>query len=151
MQINLLTLKLGLLLFWSLWFSVVFTTNTFEGLKCLRLLPQDWKFASDNYTAITKATSAYSLPGWLNVLLFFGVILWQGLAVALFWRAFLGSLRAGGVDPGAITTAFAVGLALWAAFMLADEVFCFYEAQSNHMLIFISQLATFLGLYLLPN
>jgi hypothetical protein len=148
MAISLFSLKAGLLFFWSLWLTLVCLTNTCEGLKALGRLPATWPFASENYAAIKAATSTYSLPGWLPGLLFLGVILWQGAAVILFWLAWW---RYGSGDTAALSTAFAVSLALWAAFMIADEVFKIYDSQRLHLHIFLAQLVTLLTMILLPQ
>ncbi|MCL4304164.1 MAG: hypothetical protein KJ077_51250 [Anaerolineae bacterium] len=148
--ITLTTLKLGLLFFWAAWFSLVFLTNLCAGLKALGVLPEPWRFASKNYQAIRDATESYAAPGWLPGLLFAGVILWQGLAVFLFWQAALHSLQSGMLDLDAATPAFAISLGLWAAFMLADEIFKVYDGESTHLLIFLVQLVTLVSLYILP-
>ena len=88
MSMELLTLELALLLFWAAWFSIVFLTNLFGGLKALGVLPESWRFASKNYEAVAKATSIYAAPSWVPPLLFAGVVLWQLLAAALYAWAF---------------------------------------------------------------
>jgi hypothetical protein len=47
--------------------------------------------------------------------------------------------------------AFAVGVGLLAAFMLADEVFKQYDRERGHALLFLTQLMSFALLYLLPS
>src|SRR5689334_7007311 len=80
-------LKRGLLLFWAVWLSVVFTTNTLDGCKALGWLDPNWPFASGNYHFLAETTARYGIPGWLNGLLFLGVIVWEGTAAVLFWLA----------------------------------------------------------------
>ena len=150
MIISLTTLKIGLVFFWSLWLSIVFLTNFFEGLKHLGWLPENWKFASQNFQLIQKTMRVYQPPGWLPAVLFIGVILWQALAFLLFWNAFRLLLVSGLSALPQVNTAFAVSLALWAAFMVSDEVFCAYEQQSSHVSLFLAQLLTLLALHLLP-
>ena len=84
MDLNLVTLKLGLVSFWGLWLLIVFLTNLFEGLKLLRIVPPYWKFASQNFQAVAQATGAYHAPPWVPQLLFLGVLLWQFVALMLF-------------------------------------------------------------------
>ncbi len=141
-------MKDGLVFFWAAWLSIVFLTNLFEGLKRLGLLSEGWKFASQNYELIQKTISVYSPPDWLAGVLFLGVVLWQGLALVLLWVAF-GWMLAQGPALAQIDLAFGVLLGLWAAFMLADEIFRAYENQTKHLLIFISQLITVLLLHFL--
>jgi hypothetical protein len=80
-----------------------------------------------------------------------GIILWQGAAAMLFVRAGALSLGLGSLDHGAANAAFAVGVGFWGALMSADEVFLQYERQASHATLFIAQLASWMGLYLLPN
>jgi hypothetical protein len=140
---TLLALRLGLLLFWSLWLTIVFLTNACEGLKLLGWLPERWKFASRNIEEIQEAITVYSPPGWLPGLLFAGVIAWQAVAAALMWRAAFTYAHDG---TSAALPAFAASLGLFAAFMLADEACKAYNHQSSHLLIFIAQLVTLLAL-----
>jgi hypothetical protein len=149
MVIGLAILKQGLVFFWSVWITLAFVTNGFDGLKVAGVLPDGWKFASGNYAYIDDATDKYAVPGWLTGLLFAGVLVWEGLAVVLYWIGFSSYVGDGGL--GGITTALAVTIALWAAFMIADEVFRIYEQQTTHVLLFISQMVTLLALYVLPG
>jgi hypothetical protein len=150
MQITLPILKTGLILFWSVWLSIVFLTNVLAALKALGLLPEDWRFASSNYQAVADTISEYSWPRRLAGVLFLGVILWQGLAVLLFWQAFFRYQDTASTGLAHINTAFGVSLGLWAAFMIADELFTVYRQESAHVLFFIGQLVTLLAIHLLP-
>jgi hypothetical protein len=143
-------LKRGLLLFWAAWLSVVFATNALDAAKALGLLDASWPFASGNFAFMTQTTARYGTPGWVNAVLFGGVIAWEGLAAALFWLAAWG-FRGG--DRGRMTVylASAAGLSLWAAFILADEVFIAYVVAATHWRLFIAQLATLLAVELLPE
>lgn len=141
-------IRIGLLVFWALWLTLVFLTNLFDGLKAAGVLPGSWRFASGNYQAMGKVTGKYGTPGWLLGLLFAGVIVWELLAAALLWRAALTFGGAGG--SGMMYMAFTVSLALWAAFILADEVFSAYEMSQTHWAIFIAQLVSLLAVGLLP-
>lgn len=150
MGINLIFIKLGLMAFWAVWLTVVFLTNLFNDMKVVGVLPDHWKFASKNYEAISKVTSIYHVPSWLNGFLFLGIIIWQGLSGLLFWKATIGFLRMGPASYGDLYLAFAVSLALWAAMMVADKIFQSYEQQNSHMAIFIGQIVTLLAIHILP-
>ena len=143
--------KLGLLVFWGLWYSIAFSTNLCECLERLRVLPKAWPFASGNLRDVTQAVKTYSASGWLPWLMFCGVLCSQLLVAFLFGWAIISSGSAGSLNWGAINAAFISGLGLWAAFMLADEVFKQYDAEHSHVLFFIAQLATFISLYVLPS
>lgn len=144
-MIRIAFLKRGLLLFWAAWLSVVFTTNLCDGLKALGVLPPSWSFASGNYAFVCQTTARYGTPAWVNGVLFASVIAWEGLAAVLFWLA-------GATYRGRwLYPAFATGLALWAAFILTDEVFVAYPVEGTHWRLFIAQLATLLVVELLPD
>jgi hypothetical protein len=142
-------LKSLLLYFWAIWFSVVFLSNLADGAKGLGLLDDSWAFASGNLKFIKETTGRYGTPDWLNAILFGGVILWEGIAAVLFWRAgwtFRGGIRA----QKAVYLAFTVSLLLWCAFLIADEVFIAYPVEAVHLRLFVAQLVTLLAIELLP-
>jgi hypothetical protein len=138
-------------LFWAAWSSVVCATNVVDGLKALQLLPDLWSFASGNYQLMVKVTGIHHLPAWAVAVLFGGVVAWEELAVLLFRREF-GRFRAR--DHGGSTIyspAFAVSLALWAAFMVVDEVLIIYDIEGTHRSLFVCGLVSLLALRLLPD
>jgi hypothetical protein len=143
--------KLGLLVFWTLWFGVTSATNLGCALKVLKMLPRAWKFASDNYRAVAGAVSTYNSTQRFAPALFFAVILWQVAGLFLFARASALTWSGGMIAYAASGAAFASGCALWAAFMLADEIFLQYERQALHAMLFIAQLASYIALYTLPD
>ena len=146
-----LLLKQGILLFWALWLTVACLANTCDGLKACHVLGAGWKFASGNYALMVETTQKYHTPLWLNAMLFFGVILWQGCSALLFWSAF--SAFQGVHQPGGHTLyqAFPVSLALWAAFIIIDELFLAYETEDTHLRVFTAQAISLLLLVLLPE
>lgn len=151
MQRRYIFLKRALLGFWALWLTVVVTTNVLDGAKAMALLPKSWAFASGNYAFLIKTTARYEPPDWVNVLLFVGVVCWEAVAALLFWLAcwsFSGRRHGSSVWMRA---AFTVGLGLWAAFMIADEIVIGYPVEATHVRLFIAQLATLLAVELLPE
>lgn len=93
----------------------------------------------------------YPAPRWLPQLLFSGVLVWQLLIVFFFGWAIISSLTAGYLNSRLMNAAFLAGIGLWAAFMIADEIFKQYDAEHSHILFFIAQLVTFATLYALPS
>jgi hypothetical protein len=138
------TLKSGVLLFWALWFSLVLLTNVLDALKAGRALPAGFSLASGNWELMLKVTGIHATPVPLVALLFLGVVAWEALAAVLFWRAWAHGGRGGVV-------AFTAGLALWAAFALADEIFIAYTLEAVHLRLFGLQLLSVLALRLLPD
>ena len=138
------TIQKGLLLFWAIWLTLVASTNLFDALKRIGLLPEGWTLASYNYDLVKETVGAHGVPAGVATVLFGGVIVWEWLAAVLFWRAFL-AVRRGRPGTGEeVSQAFVVGLALWAAFLIATEATVNYLTAPTHMSAFIAQLASLL-------
>lgn len=150
-MVDLQFLKLGLVGLWAAWFSLVVLSNAFDALKQLGALPAGWRFVSGNFEQVREAVSVYRCPDWCAALLYAGVVLWQVLAAALLWRALLLSLAEPGLALDAVNLAFTCALGLWAAFLLAEEVFRQYRTESKHLLFFIAQLLSLAALHWLPE
>jgi hypothetical protein len=143
-------LKRTLLALWSVWWTIVFATNLVDGAKLLGLLPEGYVFASGNYHLLKETTARYGPPAWLNRVLFLSVLAWEGLAASLFWRAWW-QYRGGASERSAVISAFTAGLALWLAFLIADELCIAYKMEAPHIHLFIAQMATLLAIELLPD
>lgn len=139
-----------LLLFWAAWFSVVFCSNLADAARALGWLDESWAFASGNWKAIKVTTARYGIPDLVNAVLFAGVILWEGVATLLFWRA-AWIYRGRQSGHKVVYLAFTASLLLWGAFLVADEVFIAYPLESVHLRLFIAHLATLLAIALLPE
>jgi hypothetical protein len=136
-------LGMGLLGFWALYFAIVALSNLTDLLRSVNVLPAGWHWVSENLAFMTSATSKFGVPYWVNPILLAGVIAWQGLAAMLFWR----SARSGGAALG---PPFTVGVALWAVFILLDELLLIFEtgAEATHLRLLIAQLLTLVFLRL---
>ena len=138
------TLKSGVLLFWAAWFTVVVLTDLGDALKAGGAVPARWSFASGNWELMLKITAVHATPVVIVGVLFLGAIAWEAAAAVLFWRAWAAGGRGGLV-------AFTVGLALWAAFVLADELFIAHTLEAVHLRLFAVQLLSVFALRLLPD
>jgi hypothetical protein len=145
-----LFLKRALLAFWAVWLTVVFVTNVLDAARALGLVEQSWAFVSGNYGFLIKTTARYGTPHWLNVVLFAGVICWEGTAALLFWLA-CWKFRGRATGRRTVYAAFTAGLTLWGAFLVADEVFIAYAVAAAHLRLFTAQLVTLLAIELLPE
>jgi hypothetical protein len=144
-------LKRILLACWAAWLTIVFASNVADALKAVGVLPEGAAFASGNYRFLVETTARYQPPPWLNGLLFGGVICWEGLAAVLFWQAGWRFRGRGKSGRAAVYAAFTVGLTLWAAFVIADEICIAYAVEATHWRLFTAQLATLLAVHLLPE
>jgi hypothetical protein len=151
MNFTIRTLKVGLLLFWALWLSIVLLTNVGDALKELDVLPDDWTIASGNYDFMVLTTKIHDTPTWVNAVLFAGVIVWQALGVYFFWAAVNATRGGGSPRSHHAAQAIVMSAALWAAFMIADEGFLAYETEKTHLGLFTLLLASALILWLVPD
>ena len=141
------TLSRGLLLFWSAWFSVVFSSNLADGLVAVGLLPHGWRFASGNFRMIGQSIGIYSLGESWAAIFFAAVVLAQLGAATLFWRAFLDRDC---IKPGnrTVLPAFVLGIGLFAAFLVADEFFIVYDRlaglETTHLLVLCALLLSYI-------
>jgi hypothetical protein len=134
----------GLLLFWATWTSLVLLTNVLEALKHAGVLPPDFRLVSGNFTQVSATTAAQGIPAELNIVLFAGVLLWEGTAARLLWGAWSDFRKHGNGTSPVVERAFVVSLALWAAFLLADEALVAYAVAGTHMRILVAQMVTLL-------
>jgi hypothetical protein len=139
-----------LLVAWSVWLSVVLLSNLADAAKALGWLPGPWLFASGNWEFVRATTARYGTPDAVNAVMFAGVVIWEGIATFLFWRAAV-TYHGRGVGRTDVYRAFAFSLLLWAGFFVADEVFIAYPLEATHMRLFVAQLLTLLAIELLPD
>ncbi len=132
MHIQIFTLKKGLLIFWAFFYSWICLTNVLDGLKELHLLPNTWHYTSGNFAFILSVITLQNFSKILATILFSGDILWQAITAVFFWSAvFQFEVKEETKSLAAVTTAFALGIALWATFIMAIEIFIAYEKISE--------------------
>lgn len=135
-------LKQGLLLFWAGWLGLVCLTNITDLLQVTGVLDMG-RYVSGNYALIAGAVG----QGLPPLLLYLLVIAWEGVTAWRFWTA----TRAYPLGRGPMYRAYAMGIALWAGFMLADEMFLTYSLEAVHARFFIAQMVSLLATVLLPD
>lgn len=139
-----------ILLFWSVWFSIIVSTNFFDYLKSVNYLSKEWKFASGNFKAMLETTDIYNTPRTFVIILYFGVILWQITCSFFFWRAFVQTFSKNIMTP-TLYLAFSLGLALFASFAITTEIFIDYSTEETFLRIFIALLLSLSTCHLLSN
>jgi hypothetical protein len=144
-------LKSGLLLGWAMWLSVVTLTNILDALKALGVLGEDFGFASGNWPYLEATTAIHDVPGWINAILFGGVIAWELLGSALFWWAWAAYRRGASRSSEPVMSAFIVSAALWVAFTIADEIFFVFDTENTHRLILVALLASLVTMHVVDD
>ncbi len=150
---DLITLKQGIILFWATWLSLVLLLNFLDVAKNLKMLPESWKFTSGNFPFMQAVTKVFNTPNPLTWIMYISAIIWEIVAVYLLWAA-LGSF-----DPNnlrLVNLAFIVNLALWAAFVVMDELFLAwlipgFNIMETHRSLFTANLVSLMAIHLLPN
>lgn len=142
-------LKLGLLLFWACWFSLAFTTNTFDFIHTLGGLPETWAFRSKNYDVLQNVLAIYQTPIFLLNALFTCDIFIQGLSALLFWLAFFSFWRRRDGAWRYINSAFTLSIALWAVFVIMEEIFIAYQFENVHLRLLLVELVSLFAIHFL--
>lgn len=149
-KIDNLLFKKILVLFWTFWWLTALWTDIVGGLAHLGLLDAPWA-PDKNYPNLVDALNIYSLPNWIPIGLFLGIILWSLLnSLLFFWACLKLHLKENLWLPRA-QVAFIVSLTCWLGFFIADQLVLNYELEQNHMVQGGFQLLSFFALYLLPE
>lgn len=141
-------IKDGIVVFWAAWISIVVITNVAAALRVAGLLPSDAALASGNYTAIVNLSDRFSMPHALDFVIFLAVVLWEAVAAALLWRAAIYSVAGSSLRTGATNTGLGILLALFASFMLADEIFHAFKIENDHRSIAAFILISLIALHI---
>ena len=136
------SIQIGLVLFWAIWLTVVTTTNILDAMKQLGALPARFAVVSYNFELIEKTVGAHGIPTTVAAVLFAGVVAWELLASVLLWRAWLTMYRGAPGTAPEVMQAFAVSLAIWAAFLIATEMTVSYATAATHKATLTAQLVS---------
>lgn len=118
-----------ILIFWALYFTIIFFTNTIDLLKHFKLTPEWWKLTSGNYNFLVRVTSAFKLSSNTLIPAFTVAILFELITAFYFWKAITD-------NNGNSQLPFATGLIMFGGFILIDELFLSFLAEENHFRIF---------------
>jgi hypothetical protein len=140
----------GIALFWAAWISIVVVANVVDALRVTGVL-SGARLASGNYSAIVHVSDRLDVPHSLDFIIFLVIILWETIAAVLLWIAAALSVTGSGSRLSATDTGLSVLLALFAGFMLADEVFHAFKTESDHRSIAALILISVIALHVLPG
>lgn len=145
------SLKRGVLLYWSLWFSVVWFANVADRLRAAGYINPAWKAGYGDFSVLSTSSALYGAPTHLSAAMITLVLVWEALTVGFFWRAFAKFRGVHQAEHFSLRGAFILALTLFAAFLLADESFARHSREPTHMLIFVALLISLLVTYFLPE
>ena len=140
-------------MFWATWLSLVLILNILDVLKHHGALGEGWKFNSGNFPFMQAVVKVYGTPNAITWVLYISAIVWEVVAVGLLWAAFAS------FDPTnlrLVNLAFLVNLALWALFVVMDEIFLAFlvpgfNIMETHRSLFTANLVSLMAIHLLPN
>lgn len=142
-------LKLGILLFWACWFGLACASNYLDFMYALGDISPDWHFRSGNYELLHGVLNIYDMStSFLNTIFICDITV-QGLSALLFLTAavcYMGRWR----PWRFINAAFALSMALWAVFIIMEEVFIAYRFEGVHVGLFMFELIALMALHSLP-
>lgn len=151
MQHSLEKLKTGLVIFWAMWFSMATLTNFMDLLTHLSLLPEHFSFASHNENLMKGIMSLYHLPDSVVLFAFILIITYEFIITCTFWIAAVGFLKSLPSRMALVNRAFTLSIALWAAFMVGEEIFIAYAFEGVHLDLLVAQLICLMAIHLLPS
>src|SRR5579883_1461477 len=121
-------IKVRILFFWSCWFFIAFLTNLTDFLTQTHIITET-TFRSGNYEALEKVIEIYHTPLCILNFLFIMDLLSQGFSAFLFLIATICFLRNSGNKWPSINIAFGISVALWAVFLVMEEIFIAYPYE----------------------
>lgn len=142
-------IKIGILFFFSLWFSIAFLSNFIDLLNSIGIT-NEWRFHSGNYDAVKKTIQIYNAHQNILNFLFYSDILIQATSALLFFAAFLSFFIKRNAWP-LINSAYGISMALWATFLIIEEIFIAYSYEAAHIRLLLLELVSFLLLHLLHD
>ena len=138
-------LKRGLLLYWSLWCTVVFAMQAIAGLQALGVIGKgDLPLMSPSHVVFGRA--AGERGAWRVA-----VILWEGATAVIFWLAFHGFHGGKRFYPRALAAAFTLALTLYAIFAIIDKVLWSRSYETTHLTILTALAVSLLIVWFVPE
>lgn len=139
-----------LLLFWSVYFSLVFASNLVNGFQEVGLAPSDWTFTSGNFALVAQSVSTYGSANGLAAFLFVALLVVQLATLLLFWMAVRDNWRSEEGASASVIRPFIPAVGLFTGFLIADELFIVYERiptlETDHFLVLCGLLLSVLVL-----
>jgi hypothetical protein len=142
--------KLGLLLFWGVWFALAFLSNVFDLCHANGLLIHI-PFHSGNYTALKNVLSIYHTPIlFLNILFYLDIII-EFMISFLFLQASYSFFTNKFNYWKFVNLAFIISIALWGVFVIMEEIFLAYSFESTHIRLGMLEMISLFIFHLMPT
>ncbi len=144
-----LLFKRLLILFWTMYFTVVALTNLVDLLDEFNVL--SWTFLnSGNFDYLRSVVGVYDVSSGLTKFLLIGAFLIELVAAALFWRALILFGRSSS-GRHVTYTAICWGTLVWISFVFMTEFFVAYGSESPFRELLMIMVATALSITLIPD
>lgn len=144
-----LLFKRLLLLFWTMFFTMVALTNLIDLVGELGIF--EWTFLnSGNFEYLRSVVKVYEVGPTLTKILLAGAFLIELIAAAFFWRALV--LFGRSSSGRQVTfTAICWGTLVWTSFVFMTEFFVAYGSESVFRELMVIMIATGLAITLVPD
>ncbi|KTD31505.1 MULTISPECIES: hypothetical protein [Legionella] len=142
-------IKLGILLFYALWFFIACLTNVVNLMDALNIINTQ-KFNSGNFLFLKELIFKFDTSFPLLELLFILGVFIQAISSTLFFIAFFAFWK-GRNKWKCVNLAFAISMMFWAAFILSEEIFIAYAYEPTHLRLLALELLSLLAFHLLAE
>lgn len=133
------TIQYIIILFWSIWFTLVSLSDITNLLQVMHILPSNFAFSSKNYGLVDQFLSLYNINSFDLTLLLFSIIVLAATIISItFWIAMYSMSQIW------INRAFLFSISFTMFFVLSDEVFIQYTIEHGHIIRLILLLITFM-------
>lgn len=144
-----LLLKRVVLLFWTMFFTMVAITNFVNLMGVFDVF--DWTFLnSENFAYLKETDKIYGMGEGITKVFLLGAFLIELIGAVLFWRALVGSGRGPEARTRAIL-AVSFGALVWTAFIFMTEFFVAYGSESPFRELLMIMLGAALVIVLVPD
>ncbi len=135
----------GIVLFWTLWISIVTFTDFTDFMVRLAILPSNFPMISGNINLVFSFLKQYDLDTIQMAYTVYSTIILLSFIISIVsWRAFLASFNNHHCYVYRATLAFLLNAGMVASFSLIDEIFIQYQHGHIHVMRFTGVLVSFL-------
>ncbi len=136
----------GILLFWGIYFAMAGIGNVVDWLTDHGYRGRLFRSSSKNLELLERVAKRHGSGRTAIKALFTVIMSWELLSAATYLGAF-GLYLVG--DTTLIPYAFFMGMGLFAGLVLGNEAFVYYDDEEEHVIMFLSQLVSYIAVVLL--
>ncbi len=143
-------LKMGLLLFWTLWFTLAFFSNLFDLLQTYHIFTSI-SFHSGNWKALASVISIYHMSPLVLSILFYCDLFAEVIILFLLVKSIFYFYRHNNNYWKYVNLAFIFSIGLWCVFIIMEEIFIAYAFEATHIRLCIFEILSLFVFHLLSS